>query len=1078
MARMNLSAVRVFYVPLFLSSLSVLNLQITRRLDVQKSPLLHLWDDCSHHEYGMSQATNRAKIAARLLESARGMRAKWQVAHAHRLWLVGGFVLVGGLLLGLLGRQVAYERSSRQTLLQARFLTTGLLVEEDHLKEDVLRARYGLVTNGDAVSAHARRIESAARALRALPLPTDVAALATRYRSDAAAEEAQVEAFQAMNASVRHALDAFLVKMRALLPTLPDAGPHRELQHRLGNVVIDVMQQAVEVEAQLPRQKALAAAYDLARAADELPRDRQAFESLAKLADLIERGVPALATSVDAIADSGTRADLTAIQVQLDRQARAHAVVADNERLVALLLVAVAIGGLAFVWIRFVQTLRFVKQERNFLQGLTESISLGVLVIAPDDRIAFANASAERILGYAPGDLIDRHMHDGVHVHADGSLLAADQCVFDGGAQAPRSHADLDLFYRRHDGVVIPVLVRVLPFQGMDGADLIVVFEDVSERKKVEATLCKLSQAIEQSPASIVITNRDGCIEYVNEAFVSHSGYSRAEVMGKNPRIWRSGKTPAQAYESMWATLLAGGTWRGELINRRKDGGEYIEFTVIAPVRQDDGQVTHYVAVKQDITEHKAAQDEIQNLAFFDSLTGLPNRRQIIERIQQAIGASQRSGKFGVVVLLDIDCFKQINDTQGHAVGDRLLEQVAQRLKAAVRTEDVVARLGGDEFIVLAENIGADEDEAALHAERVGAKVLAAMRLPVVLDELDEHIDALNPPYLIDEFARSYRTTASLGLTLFRGDCVSAETLLKQADLAMYKAKDEGRNAQRFYNPDMQRAIEARFALEEAMRRALEHGEFRLHYQPQLDLQGGVIGAEALLRWIDAEGIERSPATFIPVAESSGLILPLGEWVLDTACAQLKSWEASPRTAGLSIAVNVSARQFRADDFVLNVREVVASHGVNPRRLKLELTESMLVGDIDEVAARMKELAAIGIRFSLDDFGTGYSSLAYLKRMPLDEIKVDQSFVRDIEQDPNDASIVRAIIALSDSLEIHVIAEGVETDAQRAFLVRNGCRAFQGFLLGRPMPLSQWDAFLGQGASGSAANPSITEGSA
>ena len=480
--------------------------------------------------------------------------------HAHRLWLVGGFVLVGVLLLGLLGRQIAYERSSRETLLQARLLATGLLVEEAHLKEDVLRARYGLEPNGDAVAGHARRIGVGARALRALPLPPRIAGLAQRYCADAATEKAQLEAFLAMNASVRRALYAFLAQVRVLLPTLPDAGPHSQLQHQLGNVVIDVMQQAVEADPQVPQQGTLAAAHDFARAADALPRDREKFESLARLVDLIENGVPALATSVQAVADSGTRRDLTGIQAQLDKEARAHTVAADDERIVALMLLAVVIGGLVFVSLRYAQVLRFAKQERNFLRGLTESISLGVLVIAPDDRITFANGAAERILGYPTGELIGRHMHDGVHVHPDGSPLPADQCAVNRAVQAKQARLDFDVFYRRRDGVVVPVSEQVSPFLGHDGADLIVVFEDVSERKKAEAMLRKLSLAIEQSPASIVITDRDGSIEYVNEAFANNSGYSRAEALEQNPRILQSGKTPAQTYQSMWVTLLAGGT--------------------------------------------------------------------------------------------------------------------------------------------------------------------------------------------------------------------------------------------------------------------------------------------------------------------------------------------------------------------------------------------------------------------------------------------------------------------------------------------------------------------------------------
>lgn len=587
--------------------------------------------------------------------------------------------------------------------------------------------------------------------------------------------------------------------------------------------------------------------------------------------------------------------------------------------------------------------------------------------------------------------------------------------------------------------------------------------EDISARKKAEETLRLLSQAIEQSPSSIIMTDRDGNIEYVNAAFVEKTGYSLAEARGQNPRFLQSRNTPAQTCQEVWTTLQAGSTWHGELINRRKDGSEYVESAVIAPVRQDDGRVTHYVAVNDDITDRKLAEREVKQLAFFDALTGLPNRRQLIERLQQAIGASQRSGSFGAVMMLDLDHFKELNDTQGHDIGDRLLVQVAQRLKACVRTEDVVARLGGDEFIVIAEGLGADAEDAALRAERMGQQILDVMKRPYLLDE---HADALNLPYLLDEHAESHRSTASLGVAMFCGDPVSVESLLKQADLAMYKAKEDGRDALRFFNPDMQRAIDARVAMEEAIRRGLERGEFQLHYQPQVDLEGHVTGAEALVRWTDGQGCERTPPTFIPIAESSGLIVPLGNWVLNQACIQLKAWESEPRTASLTIAVNVSARQFHAEDFVTKVREAVTSHAVNPRRLKLELTESTLVSDIDEVIARMVELNDIGIRFSLDDFGTGYSSLAYLKRMPLDQIKIDQSFVRDIEHDPNDAAIVRAIIALCVSLDLDVIAEGVETQTQLAFLVRKGCRAFQGYLFGRAVPAAQWVSSTGAALSG------------
>jgi diguanylate cyclase (GGDEF)-like protein/PAS domain S-box-containing protein len=974
-------------------------------------------------------------------------------------WIVAANVMIGLALVGVLWWRAAYDNDRHQAVSQARLLTTRLMIEETHLKEDVLRARYGLGLTDGAINANVRRIESATRQLQAPRLPPEFTALTNRYRADAAAEEAQIEAFEAMNAVVRNALDAFVGQMRTVLPKLPDAGPNSQLQHQLGKVALDVMEQAIEVDSRGAPDARHTAALAFARAANALPNDRADFELMAQRVALIERDAPALAASVHAILDSGTRADLLAIQAQLTREARARQAIDGEEHLVGLALLVLLLGGLAAVSWRYVQALRLARQERNFLQGLNESIGVGVLVIAQDDRITFANPAAERILGFSPGELMGRHLHDGVHVREDGSPLSVEQCSIDHGVQTPGGHKAFDLFYRRRDGVVIPVSVHVSASVGEDGDGRMLVFEDISERKEVEYTLRKLSQAIEQSPASIVMTDPTGSIEYVNEAFVKHSGYSRREALGKNPRMLQSGNTPEHTYQTMWTTLLAGGTWRGELINRRKDGSEYIESAVIAPVRHDDGHVTHYIAVKDDISDRKAAEKQIQQLAFFDSLTGLPNRRHIIERIHQAVAASQRSGSFAAVMMIDIDHFKQINDTQGHDMGDRLLVQVSQRLKASVRAEDVVARLGGDEFIILIEKIGAVAEDAALRTERIGTQVLAALRLPFALDE---HVDASNSLYLIDEFVPSHRTSASVGVTLFRGSEVSVETLLKQVDLALYKAKDDGRNALRFFNSEMQRVINARVELEEAIRHGLEHGEFLLHYQPQVDLHGRTIGAEALVRWASGPGIERSPAAFIPVAESSGIILPLGEWVLDAACAQLKAWEAAESTASLTMAVNISARQFNDSDFVAKVRHVVASHEVNPWCLKLELTESVLVGDVGEVAARMHELAALGIRFSLDDFGTGYSSLAYLKRMPLDQIKIDQTFVRDIEQDPSDAAIVRAIIALCDSLDIDVIAEGVETQAQKAFLVRNGCRAFQGYLFGRPMPAAQWDAFVEQ----------------
>jgi len=381
-----------------------------------------------------------------------------------------------------------------------------------------------------------------------------------------------------------------------------------------------------------------------------------------------------------------------------------------------------------------------------------------------------------------------------------------------------------------------------------------------------------------------------------------------------------------------------------------------------------------------------------------------------------------------------------LNDTRGHDVGDRLLVEVAQRLIIHMRQEDIVCRLGGDEFVVVLEGLGQDALNAANQAETIAEKVR----------------QALNQPYSLSINEARYLGTTSIGLTLFQGQSASVDMLLKQADVALYQAKGAGRNTARFFNPAMQAAIDSRMETEAALRQALERDEFQLYYQPQIDQHGELIGAEALLRWFPSDRGMVSPAEFIPLAEETGLILPIGQWVLDTACAQIKDWERDPRTRFLQMAVNVSARQFHQSDFVATVQRSLAASDIDPTRLKLELTESVVLDNVDIVVSQMRQLNALGVSFCLDDFGTGYSSLSYLKRLPLDQVKIDQSFVRDVPEDENDVAIVRAIMAMSRSLGLQVIAEGVETQAQRDFLLQNDCRAYQGFLFCRPLPIDEW----------------------
>ena len=465
-------------------------------------------------------------------------------------------------------------------------------------------------------------------------------------------------------------------------------------------------------------------------------------------------------------------------------------------------------------------------------------------------------------------------------------------------------------------------------------------------------------------------------------------------------------------------------------------------YMTCAPVLDDSGHIVGGIAIVQDVSEHKAAEEKINNLAFYDPLTELPNRRLLLDRLQQALATSARSGREGALLFIDLDNFKSLNDTLGHDMGDLLLQQVAQRLTACVRQGDSVARLGGDEFVVLLEDLGEYDLKAAAQTEIIGEKILATLAQPCQLG------------------AHEYRCTPSIGATLFNGLQLTREELLKQADIAMYQAKKASRNTLRFFDQQMQDAVTARVALEEALRKAIEQRQFRLLYQIQVDSSVRPLGAEALIRWQHPERGLISPDQFITVAEETDLILPIGQWVMETACAQLKAWQQDALTRNLVLAVNVSAKQFRQADFVARVQTSVQRHAIDAALLKLELTESMLLENIEDTIRTMHALKEIGVQFSLDDFGTGYSSLQYLKRLPLDQIKIDQSFVRDISSDSSDREIVGTIIAMAQNLYLGVIAEGVETEEQRQFLLGNGCEQFQGYLFGRPLPVEQFEAQL------------------
>ena len=608
----------------------------------------------------------------------------------------------------------------------------------------------------------------------------------------------------------------------------------------------------------------------------------------------------------------------------------------------------------------------------------------------------------------------------------------------------PSEELSFDLKFILHNGMSFYANLNCIRMDDEDEQSMLrVTLEDITMVKNSEIDLRIAATAFE-SQDGLMITDSENRILKVNKAFTDITGYTDAELIGKNPSILSSGRHDAAFFDAMWESINKTGRWSGEIWNRRKSGDVYPESLTISTVKNDLGVITNYVGANADISQIKAATEEIQQLAFFDSLTHLPNRRLLMDRLKHALAACARSGRQGAVLFLDLDHFKVLNDSLGHDIGDLLLQQVATRLTACVREGDTVARLGGDEYVVVLEDLSDQGFEGAAQTEIIANKILAALNQPYELDVHEHHI------------------TPSIGITVFDGHSATIEELLKQADIAMYQAKKAGRNTMRFFNPQMQTSITARVAIERELRKALENKQLHLHYQVQVDNLGHPLGAEALIRWIHPERGLVSPVQFIPLAEETGLILPIGNWVLDTACAQIKEWHQNPLTRDLTLSINVSAKQFRQADFVEQVRTAIERHAIDPMQLKLELTESILVDNIEEIIVSMTALGEIGVQFSLDDFGTGYSSLQYLKRLPLFQLKIDQSFVRDIVTDSHDRSIVRTIIAMAQSLYLNVIAEGVETEEQRALLLSNGCKRYQGYLFSKPVPIEQFEAVLSQ----------------
>jgi len=568
-----------------------------------------------------------------------------------------------------------------------------------------------------------------------------------------------------------------------------------------------------------------------------------------------------------------------------------------------------------------------------------------------------------------------------------------------------------------------------------------IAITDETDRSNAEEELRIAATAFE-SHEGMIVTDANGIILRVNQAFVSQTGFSADELVGRTPEFLRSERHDTIFYEQMWKTLRENRSWQGEIWNRHKNGKVYAEWLTISAVTTSAGQITHYVGTFSDITQNSEAAAEIHRLAYYDPLTQLPNRRLLHDRLNQALTTSARSGHYGAILFLDLDNFKMLNDTRGHDVGDLLLIEVVRRLHTCTLAGDTLSRLGGDEFIVLLEDLSERAEEAAAQVKQLSNKI----------------INIVEQPYHLKD--REYHCTVSIGISLFYDNDETIDALLMHADLAMYKAKNAGRNTTRFFDPEMQLALDRRSTLETCLRHACAREQLQLFYQPQINSRRGIIGAEALLRWRHPDRGLVQPHEFIPLAEETGLILPIAQWVLETACAQIKAWEAHHSTRDLCLAINVSALQFRQVDFTTRIKQTLEKIGANPARLKIELTESLVLDNVYDAITKMQELKAIGVEFSLDDFGTGHSSLSYLKQLPLNQLKIDRSFIRDLPVNSNDAAIVEAIITLGRTFKLNIIAEGVETEAQRDFLQHQGCHDFQGILLSRPVPLDGFERYL------------------
>ena len=682
-----------------------------------------------------------------------------------------------------------------------------------------------------------------------------------------------------------------------------------------------------------------------------------------------------------------------------------------------------------------------LRKERDFNKTIFDTAGTLIVVLDRKGRIVRLNKAGETITGYLFEEVREQFFWDVFLLEEERpGVVAAFKHLTEGNIVARYEN-----HWRCKDGSsrLFDWHNTVLFDEAGEIEHLIGIANDITDSRKSEEALRVAAVAFETHDA-ILISDANANIIRVNQAFTDITGYTLDEVLGKNPRIMSSGRQDKTFYVEMWQQLLHTGSWAGEIWDKRKNGQIYPKWLTITAVKNERQEISQYVAIFSDITARKQAEEEIRNLAFYDALTKLPNRRLFLDRFRAALTISTRRNDYGAVLFIDMDRFKTLNDSLGHDYGDLMLIEVAARIKSCVREMDTVARLGGDEFVVLIEGISEDQEDASHNVGLKAEKIREALAHPYQLKSHEHH------------------SSPCIGISLYRGNETPVEELLQQADMAMYQAKNSGRNAVRFFDPVMQQNVASRAALENDLHHAIAHGELQLHYQVQVDNEHRPVGAEVLLRWFHPMLGLVMPGQFIPIAEDGSLILDIGQWVLQQACSQLALWAGNELLRELTLSVNVSAKQFAQPCFVGQVADEVKSHRIDPAKLKLELTESVLLHDLKNTIAKMHALKRLGIKLSMDDFGTGYSSLSYLRDLPLDQIKIDQSFIQNITRNDNDAQLVRTIIDLGENFRLNVIAEGVESEAQLAFLKHHDCTHFQGFLFSVALPIEEFETSLVQ----------------